>query len=224
MGKDRGNLISESQLRFFGKITASVSHEINNVFSVINENSGLLSDWVMRGSRGKPLDPEKLRRVSETIQKSIGRGQKIIKRLNHFSHSVDQPRKEFDVGEVLENIIALSRRLAYQKRVDLVVKLPDNPVTIESNPFALQQAVFNCIAWFLQESQTEDRISIELEKDGSGGVIIITGPRAVEMEPADDEFLFLSLLMEEVKGKINFSSANGTIKLAYPRSASEEQH
>ena len=34
----------EAGLRFFGMMTASVSHEIKNVLAIINENAGLMSD------------------------------------------------------------------------------------------------------------------------------------------------------------------------------------
>ena len=31
-------------LRFFGKVNASISHEIRNALAVINENAGLIKD------------------------------------------------------------------------------------------------------------------------------------------------------------------------------------
>jgi hypothetical protein len=37
-------IVAETGLQFFGKMTASISHEIKNVLAIINENAGLLED------------------------------------------------------------------------------------------------------------------------------------------------------------------------------------
>jgi hypothetical protein len=37
-------LLGETGLQFFGKMSASISHEIKNVMAIINENAGLLED------------------------------------------------------------------------------------------------------------------------------------------------------------------------------------
>ena len=36
--------IGGSGLQFFGKVSASISHELKNVLAIINENAGLLED------------------------------------------------------------------------------------------------------------------------------------------------------------------------------------
>ena len=38
---------AETGLQFFGKMTASISHEIKNVLAIINENAGLLEDLAL---------------------------------------------------------------------------------------------------------------------------------------------------------------------------------
>ena len=49
------------ELRFFGTMTASISHEINNVLAMVNELSGLFADSLMLAQKkGRPLDPERL--------------------------------------------------------------------------------------------------------------------------------------------------------------------
>jgi hypothetical protein len=41
---DETDSLGRQGLQFFGKISASVSHEIKNVLAVIGENAGLLED------------------------------------------------------------------------------------------------------------------------------------------------------------------------------------
>ena len=43
---------SEMGLQFFGRMSASISHEIKNVLAIINENAGLLEDFSLMADRG----------------------------------------------------------------------------------------------------------------------------------------------------------------------------
>ena len=38
------DIIGGEGLQFFGKMSASISHEIKNVLAIINENTGLIED------------------------------------------------------------------------------------------------------------------------------------------------------------------------------------
>ncbi|MBL7192196.1 hypothetical protein ISS30_10950, partial [bacterium] len=44
---------------------------------------------------------------------------RIIKRLNTFAHSVDDPVRQFDLVQLVDNFIRLAQRLASLKRVNL---------------------------------------------------------------------------------------------------------
>ena len=57
---------------FFGKVSASVSHEIKNVLAIINESAGLLEDFSLMAEQGIALDPVRLRTLSENIRKQVG--------------------------------------------------------------------------------------------------------------------------------------------------------
>ncbi|MBU1495239.1 MAG: hypothetical protein ABIJ56_19950 [Pseudomonadota bacterium] len=212
--------IQRGQLDFIGKISASVSHEINNVLSVINENSGLLSDLLILAGRGGDLDPDKLRRVNGTIQKNLQRGKAIIKRLNRFAHSLEGPAGRINAGEDVENIVELTRRIAYQSKVELEMDPPQEPVEIETRSLPFKQAVFQGIMIVLRWSESGDRINVVLRERESGAEITIEGQRPAGMDDADDEGAFLSLLMEEMKGKAIFDPGKGAIRLHLPRSGS----
>ena len=132
-------------LAFFGRLTASVSHEINNVLAIINELSGLLDD-VLKGSGedcGKQID--RLTKASGGIQKQVQRGKGIIQRLNRFAHSVDEWVSTFDVKVALKDVVDNARRFAYRKGVSLEADLSGDGVSITSSLFFTQLAVFACI-------------------------------------------------------------------------------
>ena len=48
--------IAREEIRFFGNVSAAISHEINNRFAVINEKAGLLQDLAATLARAKVHD------------------------------------------------------------------------------------------------------------------------------------------------------------------------
>jgi len=46
----------DDSLRFFGKIVASISHEIKNVMAIINEKAGLIKDLTLMAEKGVESD------------------------------------------------------------------------------------------------------------------------------------------------------------------------
>jgi C4-dicarboxylate-specific signal transduction histidine kinase len=103
-------LIGRTGLAFFGKMTASISHEIKNVLAIINENAGLLEDITLMAERGIPINLDRLKTQAERIKNQIRRADVIVKNMNRFAHSVDESLMSVDLAELLEFLAALSRR------------------------------------------------------------------------------------------------------------------
>jgi len=80
-------------VRFFGRMSASISHEIKNVLAIINENAGLLDDFALMAEKGMPLDPRRLGKVAESLMKQVRRADAIVRNMNKFAHSVDDFEK-----------------------------------------------------------------------------------------------------------------------------------
>ncbi|MGD8291766.1 MAG: sensor histidine kinase, partial [Desulfobacterales bacterium] len=85
------DVVAEMGLQFFGRISASVSHELKNVLAIVNENAGLLEDLACMANRGKPIDPSRLIKMADAVKKQVGRADEILKNMNRFAHSIDQP-------------------------------------------------------------------------------------------------------------------------------------
>ena len=101
------DIIAETGLQFFGKISASISHELKNVMAIVNENAGLLEDLTVMAERGKPLDPARLKLMAAAVQKQIGRADVILKNMNRFAHSFD---------ETLASVLDFWRQQAAEER------------------------------------------------------------------------------------------------------------
>lgn len=138
-------IVCENGLQFFGKMTASISHEIKNVLAIINENAGMLEDYIYMEQKGIPLTSEKVGRVAKQVLKQIQRADGIIKKMNRFSHSIDAPLKQIDVCDTVRLVIALSQRFATNRGV--AINYPDGSscFQITTHPFFLENLIWQCI-------------------------------------------------------------------------------
>ena len=132
-------IMAETGLQFFGKISASISHEIKNVLAIINENAGLLEDFTLMGDRGIPIDPARLKVMAVAVKKQIGRADGIIKDMDRFAHSIDQTTTTVDLAQTIELVMALTARFAAMRGVQVNLRLPENPVTFQTAPFLLMK-------------------------------------------------------------------------------------
>jgi signal transduction histidine kinase len=224
MSEEEIRLLRERALSFFGKITASLSHEINNSMAIISQLSGLMEDLLLSAERGQTLDEQKFKDLSQRITNQVKKGQDIIKRLNRFSHSVDDPDTAFDVVEVLERLVSLAQRFAFLKGVSLEHSSEHDSIVLRGNPFGLQQAVFICIQHALNASKKDETVKVTLRADNSAVTISTTCASLPEEIQSNPDLSFLLLLMEELGGKVEVGSNSGEerdVALIFPRASAD---
>ncbi|MGE0087633.1 MAG: hypothetical protein AB7S75_24750 [Desulfococcaceae bacterium] len=154
----------ESGLQFFGKISASLSHEMKNALAVINENAGLLTDLVYLSEKGRPLDPERIKGVGMKVMERVKNADSIIKNLNTFAHTVDNPANLIDVGDHLELLISLTRRICAGKSITVTLVRPEPPVTIEASAYSLIHLCWCCLEKVMQWAGEGKTVSLIPEK------------------------------------------------------------
>jgi C4-dicarboxylate-specific signal transduction histidine kinase len=206
---DETKVLLERSVAFFGAITASVSHELNNVISIINQTAGLLEDLLKAEKEGRPLKTERLDRMARTLKDQTERGIGIIRRLNKFAHSADEAEREYDLNEVAENLVALAGRLANLNNARLELRTADHPLSLLGNPFEFQQAVFLVIRQALSRVHEEDVLLIEVSGQGGGAEISVRGIR----QSSTDEFdlRYLEMLMSHMGGALLHQPAGDTM-------------
>ena len=105
------DIIAEAGLQFFGRISASISHELKNVLAIVKEKAGLLEDLTLMADRGQPIDPARLKKKAETVKKQIGRPDEILKNMNRFAHSGVEPVAQVDLNQTHELLMALTETI-----------------------------------------------------------------------------------------------------------------
>jgi len=208
---DSGAELSRSEIAFFGKITASVTHELNNVISIIEQTAGLLDDMIAGEERGVPISIDRLAGVSAAIQRQTQRGLGIIGRLNRFAHTTDRPETVFDADEVVGNLVELSRRLASLRKIELEFRPTTTASKISGNPFVFQRALFGAVQTVLACGQADHTVTIENRVEPDGLKVSVEGAVSGDLDkgPQAD----LEAAAEEAGGSLTVESGGGQMRL-----------
>ncbi len=130
-------------VRFFGTLSAAVTHDMKNFLAIINENAGLLGDLAGRARNGPvPIDPQKAALISEKIRKQVNRADGMIKQFNRFSHSMDHAQEAVDMEEMVHLVAGLSERIIRHHEVFLTVTAASVPCRIQAHRFDLLHLIF----------------------------------------------------------------------------------
>ena len=203
MSNAKETLLRQHGFGCSGAITASLSHEINNVLATINELSGLLGDFFHAANQGAPLNVERLEKTTQRIAGQVQRGRELVKRLNAFAHTTDEGQGAVVLNETVEAMTTLCRRFGQLRQVELETGLPKASPRIEGNAFDLQHLVFRCLQILLDASRPGDVVRIDVEPQDDGARLVFVG--SSEKEPATDlesRMDFLALLVAEMHGTV----------------------
>ena len=198
----------EEDLAFLGKIGAGVSHDMRNVLSIIGENAGLLDDQLALAEQGKPLDRERLKKLSSRIARQVSRGTQTMEQFSRFAHAADERKAPCDLTALGETVTALARRYAKLASCTLDVELPEETIPARHSPFRLQRAVFSAIELILESAEQGESVTMKLAARGPTAVIVVSGA-APTGGSLSSRFSQLSAVMNELGGSVETSPADG---------------
>lgn len=209
-------LDNREDLQFFGRICASVSHDIKNVLAVVNEGAGLLSDLSLMAEKGMPLEPEKLRSVAGSIQNQIQRGDGIIKNLNTFAHSVDEPVGTVNLAEIVTLVAALAKRQAAAKCVALEAgECAESFVRTEV--YGLEYLLHGMVGHALARAGEGGSLIFGCRLEDSGAVVSLCGPG---LEAGSELPGTMTALAAELGMAFRADPENKTLELLVPEKIS----
>jgi signal transduction histidine kinase len=162
---------NNDDLAFFGKVNASISHELKNILAIISEAAGLLQDLTEMAAKGQKIELEMLESGSQDIVEEVQRGFTTIKQMNTFSHSVDVPLKSVNLIEILDLMINLAGFLSFASKVRFDPPRNEAPM-VSTCPFRLQNLVYKTLVFAFQSvgASGEIQIAIHPETDGSARI------------------------------------------------------
>ena len=210
--------VREQDLAFLGKITASMTHELNNVLGIIRESAGLMEDFLAFGSQDSFPHREKFLKSIAGIQGQVRRGVELITRLNRFAHSMDEPRGAVEVNELLEQTAFLMQRFARNRGVQLKVHPAADGPAVATDPFHLQMVLAAMIEYFLERAEKGQVVAL-IPRRQAQGVWIQVQPQsegaAPEGEaplsregPLPEKFAGLAEVLADLEGRLFFPGAS----------------
>lgn len=165
------DMFAEKELKFFGTVNASISHEIKNRLAVINEQAGLLKDLVNMAEKGKELSLERLTRLAESLKTQVSLTDAIIRNMNRFAHSVDSFKANTDICDLLTLTASLAKRTADNRAVRIELELPKPSFSLETAPFFLMNLVWQCLEALMDPDSKTQKVVVGCKKSENGGQI-----------------------------------------------------
>ena len=175
-------------LTFFGKVSASISHELKNILAIISETAGLLGDLTQKAMRDGKIDLELINTCSNDIVEEIQRGFATIKNMNRFAHSVDKAIDSVDLVDLLKLMINLSGFLSFASKVRFDAADPIDPM-IRTCPFRLQNLIYQTLVFAYESVGPEGEISVSMQRQPNGEAQFIfsgLGSKSTRPFPADE--------------------------------------
>jgi hypothetical protein len=175
MPDDPHQIDNGTALWFWGKVIASLSHELANAIGILSQSTGLFGDLLDGCEPDHPIDPERLRVIRERLDRQTSRASDLVQQLNYFAHSADQQSTEVELNSVARNLVAISSRLALMKGVELRLDCTVEKVRVTGDPYGLLQTLFLALEYFYEDA-------------GSGGtveIIVANEPAGIQLRSAD---------------------------------------
>ena len=165
-------LAQVSRLTTMGELAASIAHEVNQPLTAVTNSAAAC----LRLLVSRRLEPEVLRQALEDILADSSRASAVLARIRAFIEKTPAAKREVDVGEVIEEVLALARRELYENRVMLEPQLAKPLPPVLADRVQLQQVLLNLIKNGIEAMTTvTDRphvLWLQSGLDESGDVLI----------------------------------------------------
>ncbi len=125
------------KMEAFGRLTGSISHDFNNLLTVVLGNLQLIRDEV---------GPNK-EDITELIDDAVSASQdgvELVERMSAFSRKQVQEPLNVDISKAIDNFTRLTKRLL-SENIDLKLNLSRKPLWTVSDPSQLETALLNLV-------------------------------------------------------------------------------
>ncbi|MBI5252389.1 MAG: hypothetical protein HY912_23080 [Desulfomonile tiedjei] len=163
----------DNKIEFIGTITASVTHELKNVLSIIKESAGLMEDLIALAPENSMPHKDKFVRSISRIADQVARGVELSSRLNSFAHTSDEPRARVDLNQAVEQAVFLSQRFARLRGAELKNTKSEKQHQVTTDPLGLQMLLFSSIGLLMAEAAPGAAITLQVEGEGSDSIVLL---------------------------------------------------
>lgn len=182
----QADLVQAGKLSALGKLSAGLSHELNQPLMALRSFAENGSLFLERGELNRTA--ENLDRISE-LGRRMGR---IIKNLRAFARQEREPIVDVDLLSVVDAVLEIAAPQALRNGVSLTWDKPGSPFWVRGGEVRLQQVVLNLVtnAMDAMEGRETKVVTIAVQDEGEKVCLSVrdTGPGISEPEKIFDPF------------------------------------
>jgi PAS domain S-box-containing protein len=130
-------IYNTEKLASIGTLAAGVAHEINNPLSIILGFSDLLKEKFKQGTQ--EYDDLKI------IEQHASHAKKIVENLLGFARITEGLEDTVDINYCVGTVVNIVKNTLMTKKINIVLKLPENLPRIRGDSREFQQVIFNLI-------------------------------------------------------------------------------
>jgi len=213
--RTRAQLEHASKLASVGELAAGIAHEINNPLAVINEEAGLIKDY-MNPEFGETMDPERLEEHLNSIQQSVFRCRDITHKLLRFVRKSDVELKTHNINDIIDGVVdGLLMREMQVSNIEIEKNYDPNIPTILTDRNQLQQVILNIINNGVDALEGRPGTITIKTRTENNHVEIAISDTGKGIKPGDIEKLFMPFFTTKEVGKgtgLGLSVSYGIIK------------
>lgn len=208
MTPDTENLVRVNQLKFIAKIVSLYGHDLNNQLGTIKEASGLMEDIVERSKAKDNQLKEDLARPLRSIYGRVNDAAFITSKLCAFGQGMEGRANALDINETVDALLVLVRRLAVQRRIDLVADFQADIPAVHADPLMLQFLLFCLMEDQLTRLKPKGRMVFRTARSGKAVSVMIL-PEG-EADQSEEKRTFPDGMAQLIAETCGFSlAANG---------------
>jgi signal transduction histidine kinase len=178
-------LVQAAKLMSVGEMAAGIAHELNNPLTTVAGFAELLLDEI-------PADAA-FRGDVEMVMHEAQRARSVVRRLLDFARQGEGARARADIGEIVEDVVALTTHFMHNSGVKLELDLAkDLPwILVDSNQ--MKQVFLNLIHNALQAMPAGGNLQVRTEaaqNDDRRWVVVRITDNGLGIRPADISRIF----------------------------------
>ncbi|WP_231703935.1 sensor histidine kinase [Cochlodiniinecator piscidefendens] len=179
-------LVQSAKLSALGKMSAGISHELNQPLMAIQSFAENAEAFI---ERDKPaVAAQNLNRISD-LARRMGR---IIKNLRAFAKQESEPITDVNICKVVDVVLELSEARLKQEQVSLAWRAPETDIYVRGGDVRLQQVLMNLVsnAVDAMAGQTDKQIEVTMAHSSEKLQLMVrdTGPGIKDVEKIFDPF------------------------------------
>lgn len=160
---------------FMGRLTASATHEMQNILATIRESGGLMEDLLALGGESF-AHAERFKKGLCVLAEQVERGMALSEQLNYCAHAPEATPAGTEVNEAMRSLVGLSRRDAARRRVTLVLAPGRTGLRTSLRGLELMALLGLALDCCLPHLAPGSQLMLSVEEQGGLAVVRLDGP------------------------------------------------